>query len=82
MPTADVISSAIQFLMILNQCLPTIQLRIITTSNTPVMSISPIVSNTHSAIIAIKNKNPMGILLSINLVYEFLTNKLLEASDR
>ena len=39
------------------------------------------VRNTHSKIIAIKNKNPMGILLSIKLVYEFLTNKLLEASD-
>ena len=45
------------------------------------MSISPIVRNTHSIIIAIKNKNPMGILLSIKLVYELLTNKLLEASD-
>ena len=45
------------------------------------MSISPIVRNTHSIIIAIKNKNPMGILLSIKLVYEFLTNKILEASD-
>ena len=45
------------------------------------MSISPMVSSTHSMSIAIKNKNPMGILLSIKLVYEFLTNKILEASD-
>ena len=37
--------------------------------------------NTHSKIIAIKNKNPIGIPLSFKLVYEFLTNKLLEVSD-
>ena len=39
------------------------------------------VRNTHSMSITSKNKNPMGILLSIKLVYELLTNKLLEASD-
>ena len=45
------------------------------------MRISPMVRNTHSMSITSKNKNPMGILLSIKLVYELLTNKLLEASD-